>query len=137
MCRELMCRLTPDENIQTFTLSSSVFAGGDEYYGFSEDQVRETFQQLPEDLRAIAEAQESLEIIPSIDSEPYVMPAKTGAPPMEKSVWHDAREEIVGDKHSVNPVTVVNTTKKFDFELAKKQFAQTSTITVSDEENET
>ncbi|XP_065576384.1 uncharacterized protein LOC136037591 [Artemia franciscana] len=55
---------------------------------------------------------------------------------MEKSVWHDAREEIVGDKHSMNPVTVVNTTKKFEFELAKKQFARTSTITVSDEENE-
>ena len=60
----------------------------------------------------------------------------TGAPPMEKSVWHDPIEEIVGDKHSVNSVTVFDTTKKIDFELATKKFAWTSTITVSEEANE-
>ena len=60
---------------------------------------------------------------------------KTGAPPMEKSVWHDAIEEIVGDKHSVNPVTVVDTTKTFDFEYAKK-FVRTRTISISDDESE-
>ncbi|KAK2719754.1 hypothetical protein QYM36_005283 [Artemia franciscana] len=58
----------------------------DEYYGFSEDQVRETFQQLIEDLRAIAEAQESLSMIPSIDSEPFIdTPASASDKPASTS----------------------------------------------------